>query len=350
MKIFIRFFLLTKRQLKNPAFILLLLLLPVLSFFISRTENSDTSENGYRIALYAAGRDSFTEDLFSKLSASSSSVFSFYCTADEAAAVEDVVSGQAEFAYIFPADYTASFLSGNYRRKIKVYRSPSSLPAALPHEVVFAAIFETLGDEIAFHYIEETASFKELLPVFSTALPPLYHRLSEGSSLFAADYETLASAGAENSTGKEPSVSFPVRGLLSVLLFTSGLCGGVTLLQDRQKKLPVSGVFSVCPIIVPVFLLLLSGYLSLMLSGNLKEPFLELVLLLFYLVLIAAYVRVLCFFLKGSFWLTAAIPAFTLASLIFCPVFMDISTLLPAASLLEKLFPPYYYLMLCNYL
>ena len=136
----------------------------------------------------------------------------------------------------------------------------------------------------------------------------------------------------------------PVRGFIAILLFISGLSGGITSLSDKKNKLPVSNIAT---ILIPLIFMALSSFLSLLLTGEIKNWGKELVILGIYGLLILLFIQFLLFFIKKPEILAASIPFFTFGSLIFCPILVNLSTAIPFFRIMEKFFIPYYYLVLC---
>ena len=143
------------------------------------------------------------------------------------------------------------------------------------------------------------------------------------------------------------ATAMPIRGFIAVLLLVSGLAGGVTWLNDKECKLPVSAI---CSISIPLLFMSISAILTLFLTEEAHSFRKEIGIFFIYLLLLIIFVRLLLLFIKNPTILTVSIPVLTLGSLIYCPIFVNLGTLMPFFRIIEKLFPPYYYLLLCRYI
>lgn len=361
-----RFLLLCKRQFLQPTFLLLCLLLPISCTLISRLEQDSSA--AIRIGLYAEAPEAFTDACFLELT-SSQEALSFEVFSDEEMMCELVMRGELDCAYCFAKDFHTRLLHNDYKKSILCYTSSGTLMKALSTEVVFSAVFKQLGDDILNGYVENADfSFSRKDNVTEKRLSTLYEKYLSGEQVFSLEYRYLDSFGASGSsqhnsisgylgatgtstptdtsalTGTSTSaVTMPVRGLIAVFLFISGLSGGVIWLQDRERKLPVSALST---ILIPLLFMGISSCITLLLTNEAGHWGWELFSLILYVLLILSFVRTLLIIIKRPVILSASIPVLTLGSLIFCPIFINLAALLPVFDIMEKFFLPYYYLLL----
>lgn len=339
-----RFLLLCKRQLLQPAFLLLCLLLPIFCTLISRLEQDSSAV--IRIGLYAEAPETFTDACFSAL-ASEQAALSFVVFSDEEMMRKQVMRGELDCAYRFCKDFHDRLLNKNYKKSILCYVSSGTVTKDLSTEVVFSAVFKQFGSDILNGYVKESdLSFSRKDNITDTKLTELYEKYLNGGQVFSLEYQYLNSyADADDATQAYPTtaVTMPVRGLIAVFLFVSGLSGGVIWLQDREKKLPVSAIST---ILIPLLFMGISSCITLALTREAGHWGWELFTLGIYVLLICAFIRVLLLFIKRPVILSASIPVLTLGSLIFCPIFINLAALLPFFEIMEKFFLPYYYLLL----
>lgn len=333
-----RFCLLCKRQVKQPFFLFLCLLLPFSCLLISHLEQRSSS--ALCIGLFAEAPDEFTAAVFSELCSDARSI-TFEVFSDEEQMRTEVMRGSLDCAYRFCADFHTRLLDGSYKKTILCYTSTGTMLKDLSEEVVFASVFKQLGADILTDYALSEANAIDV-QLSENQLSALYQKYLYGDQVFSLRYEYLDSP-IQPSAGSASAVTMPVRGLIAVFLFTSGLAGGVTWLQDRVNKLPVSAVHT---LLIPLLFMGISALLTLLLTGEGKGVGQELIALILYSLLICVFVRVLLLFIKRPAILSASIPVFVLGSLIFCPVFINLAALLPFFQIMEKLFLPYYYILL----
>lgn len=178
----------------------------------------------------------------------------------------------------------------------------------------------------------------------------MYDHYLENGSTFAFQYETEGRTQLGKPSMKQ---TFPARGLTAVFIFVMGLTAAVTVCEDEKRGLfsTLSGlgreaaVFS-C-LAAPVFLSCVSGFAALAAAGELSSSswILEGIRLIVYGGMCTLFSWGLCRIVKNPLAVACLIPFFASASLILCPVFIDLSMFLPWASAAAKFFLPYYYLV-----
>ena len=335
----VRFSILCKRQLKQPAFLLLCLLLPVSCFLIRHLETN--SRSSLIVGLYTDETDGFTESILLSLCSKTGSV-RFQLFDDRTSMMEKTAANELDCSYAFEAGLHARLKDTDYKHCITCYVSPSTIADKLSEEVVFAALFRRFGEEIAVSYAEESGIFSDRQAL--AQISSLYQSYIEGEEVFSLNYQYLDTPAGE--TGQAPSAAaMPVRGFIAVSLLVGGLSGGITWLSDRERGLSVSAV---CQILIPLLFLSASSCLTLFLTKEAGGWIKEITSLVVYLLLILCFVRVLLIFIKSPTALSAMIPVLALGSLVFCPIFINLGALLPFFKVLEKLFLPYYYLAFCH--
>lgn len=348
-----RFFLLCKRQLLQPSFLLFCFLLPVISLiaaYLSQAPSPSLSIGLYKeketgTALTSSDA-ALIDNIFSTLSKTNTNgSYTFQIYSDKNTMLNQVANNQIDCAYIFPSDLHTKLLKNNYKNCITCYRSPSTLMAELSRETIFAVLFYEIGNDIALDYMKEACIFSSAQQKALQDFSVLYENYKTSNKVFSIDYQYLNTLSANSPTKTPPStITMPVRGFIAILLFISGLSGGITSLSDKKNKLPVSNIAT---ILIPLIFMALSSFLSLLLTGEIKNWGKELVILGIYGLLILLFIQFLLFFIKKPEVLAASIPFFTFGSLIFCPILVNLSTAIPFFRIMEKFFIPYYYLVLC---
>lgn len=343
-----RFLLLCKRQLMQPSFCLLCLLLPITCLSIHNLE--ENSQSSLSVGLYtepsnSASDSAFLTNVFTKLTSDNGSIV-FQIFTEKDAMLEQTARNELDCAYSFDEDLYTKLLQQKEKNSITCYTSPSTIMDALSREVLFAALFQQLGKDIAVQYMKDSGIFEDSQ---IELVSKLYHRYQTGNKVFSLEYQYLNSTktSALSKQSSPSAASMPIRGFIAVLLLVSGLTGGITWLYDKECKLSVSAV---CSIFIPLFFMSLSAIFTLFLTKEAHSLGKEFIICSLYLLFIIIFVRLLLQFIKNPTILTVSVPVLTLGSLIFCPIFVNLSTLMPFFQIMEKLFPPYYYLLLCRYI
>lgn len=360
------FFLSCKRALMRPLFLLLLVLLPVGAFMIRQTEAADDGK--IAVALFVDG-DPWNEVVAKRLAEKSGS-FRFYLCKTKEALVDDVASGRAECGYSFPAGFRKLLEQKAYKRAIRVTVSPSTVAADLASETVFAGLFEVYGEELLRAYVEEGRAFqmaRETVEVSWEDVRPLYEGYCSNGSTFSFAYETV-----DGGILKENSMKtvFPVRGMGAVFVLVMGLTAAVMAAEDEKhgfygtvtagrkrglQAVSVSALVVLACVSVAAALAAAGefgasvgadGGIGSGMSGSAVGLCIgkELSALFGYGAAVVAFVMGLLMIVKNSAVLAGLIPFFIVGSLVVCPVFADLSSVVPTLRVVRWLFLPWYYL------
>lgn len=338
------FYLSLKRQTKRLVFLLLLIALPSGLWFFRKAEKTET--DSIAIALYA-GESEWNHQVADELLSGEHS-FEFYMSHSEEELREDVAARRAECGYIFSEDLLEKMETGRYRRSITVVTAPSTAVDKLSSEVVFSGLFSVWGRSLLETYSREGEPFQGEKEVWKR-LEPLYDTYLENGSTFSFQYETEGGTDLGKPSMKQ---TFPARGMTAVFIFVIGLTAAVTACEDEKRGLfsSLSGIRREAVVLAclaaPVFLACVSGLAGLILSGEADKSswILEWGRLLLYGGMCTVFSWGVCRIVKNPLTIACLIPFFAVGSLVFCPVFIDLSLFLPGASFAAKFFLPWYYL------
>ena len=356
------FSLMLKRMLKNPAFVVLLLVMPVFAFVISKAEQGEST--GSVVGIMADDRQllaMFTEP------ETQGSVFTFHVYENKEHLIRDVERGELICGIIFPEDLEERLDTGIWQDSITIYKSSSAGMTEIVKERIAGILFTLYSNKSYVNYIGNTNAFlqaeengitREEIILF--AQEAYESRLADGST-FALAYFGENPIGQLQENELDTS-TFRLRGVLAICIFLSGLCGLLTDWKDRGEKRFVrivpNWVTTAVNIWIPTIytsvmtLLCLamtgqligagSGQWRIQLAGAVKE----IDYLLFYQFLIVCYCSIIRLLLRKQEMIAAAVPILTFASIICCPVWIHLATYVPFFRILEKLFPATYYLLL----
>ncbi len=207
-----------KRYLKRPAFVLILLLVPIVLLGMGSRKEEDSGQ--ISIALYA-GDESFSAEIM-ELLVQEDGIFSFYVSPSEESLREDVAARRAECGYVFGDNLKERLDTGAYKRSITVVSAPSSVLAELSTEVVYAKLIDVYGRGLLEKYSEGFAFLPE--EERWKQLELLYDKYLTDGSTFSFRYETLGGGRTESDfAGPEAAAVFPIRGIAALLVFITGL-------------------------------------------------------------------------------------------------------------------------------
>ena len=363
-----------KQYIRKPECIILLLALPILTLLLSNI--SRTEEKTIRAACYFPGI--LTTDLSSgmpsapdtpsdlryapadentALSTNDASLlvlaerlsqyeglYSFYLCSSEEDVYDAVASNHAECGYIFPDDLYEELLDNNIEELVTTVASPSTTMLPIINETVYSMIFEELALDALKQYLADDSAVSDGYGILfnDTTVEEAYNRYLLGDSVFhfeyngrPEDYHLMVSS----------ALLSPIRGLLSILVLLSAFSGAVNYYKLSENPVFHTIKVRIISITVPV-LYTMPVMLLCIFFGNLNTGLSkEILMLLLYgtACILGTLLLTLC--IKKRVIFISILPILTLACLIFTPVFIDISVLVPALNPLSYVLLPYYYLI-----
>lgn len=337
--------LLCKRLLFQKSFWLCLVLIPLCSLLATGLEK--TSETSILVALYSEDqelwRESFIQDR---------GIYDFYFCETREQLKRDVVTGRAECGYILTEDLQKRFEEGDWFWAVEVYESADSMLTKVINETVFERIFVEVSSSWYEGFIAEQSEFADV-PLEETLQLVRETLLAERSAgtFFHIQFEYIQSdqvqGAKETTTSKEQPSLFPVRGMVATGIYLSGLLGAMTVLHDKEKKYFIGKpklFIRLTQIALPVFFSLVIGNMTLLLTGQSTGILSETPRIVVYGLIVIGYCILLSVIVRHEKLLAGLIPFFVLGSMVFTPVWIDLSSLGPVFKLLGKCFPAAYYL------
>ncbi|MEF9939010.1 MAG: ABC transporter permease [Clostridium sp.] len=334
-----------KRQFKRPAFLIVLLLLPIGMGLFHRAETGGS--NQISIALFTE-QDEWNESVAAELIREEHSFAFFTCDTREELS-RAVASGKAECGYVFSHGLRDKLEDNTYKRSITVVTSPSTVAEKLASETVFAGLFRVYGRELLKEYGEEGDAFKTIQGDVWTELEPLYDKYLNNQSTFSFEYATVDGGIIEKDTVK---AIFPIRGIAAIFILIIGLTAAVTVGEDRDRGLFMTVsrrqkmACMMAQLTAPVAFACASAFFCLLFTGTSAAIGKEIIALFLYGILTIVFSYLLLRIVKNPLVLAGMIPFFTIGSLVICPVFADLSVFIPALRTIRYFFLPYYYLTL----
>lgn len=330
--------LLTKRLYKKPAFLLILVLIPLLTFGYRAATAEDSGI--ITVALAQEGEDTLAEKLMDSID-TSQLIRHIICKSPEEAK-KLVTYGKADAAWIFPEDIPnrmGEFLTDPTVENaiVTVYQREETATLRMAREQLAGALYGQLAESYYLHYIRET--FPQL-DLSDEALMEYYKNTSLTDELF--QFETTG-------TAKETADHYlltPVRGLLAVVMVLCGLSTAMFYIKDvsfgtfshisRKKRLLPELASQTVSVVNVGVVVLLTLTLS-KLGGDLGK---EILVLLFYCGCVVSFCMLLRRLLGSLRLLAGVTPLLVVAMLVLCPVFLDLGSL----RTVQYLLPPTYYI------
>ena len=332
--------LLTKRLARKPAFVILLLCVPLLAGAMAVVAKQDSSI--VSVALVCDSADPAARRAADRLLHADSLV---RCTeyATEAEARAAVSASRADAAWIFrdtASDEILRFASGRGTRgAVLVVEREDTVFLRLAREQLAAALYPEASRALFRWYLTERLDAPDDAP---DAYFDEYYRTQIAEDPIIVFSRLDGSAAADGGS----YLVTPVRGLLALLLVLTGLASAMYYDEEARREtfLRLSpGPRRLLPLLYHLTALLpvaLAALLALWAAGLLGPLPREAGLMLLYCLSAAVFSELLRKLCRTQARLGAAIPVLMAVMLALCPIFLDLKVLTPVRHLL----PPYYYL------
>ncbi len=349
-----------KRLLRKKSFLLLLLAFPLICIAVSA--GARTEKPLLQAALYFENPSPLAEET-TDLLIQKNSVVHFYTASSKAQLEQDVATSKAECGFIFTEDYTFEHIldPALWEGSVQLVRSPGSMLAGSVSELVFDSFFQSYCRELLTSRLKNGDVLKkssQLSDVLSDA-QTLYSEHCGDGSTFSFHFARLSADSLEKVTLetarlRKTFVSGICRGILSVLLLLCGLMGGLHLFGDRKNSLflPIRSSKSIIieglDVAAPMLCMAVSGIAGMAFFGMVKNPFWELLGLVLYILSLTFGICLLLRIVRSEAFFRGLMPLFTIGSLVFAPVILDLSVYLKALRVPKFLFLNSYYLDMIN--
>lgn len=331
---------LSKRLLKTPSFIVLIVMIPLCAALLrfGFSESSGT----LNIGLYSEGSDigeKIVESLLQK-----ESIVSFRRYTSEEEAREAVIADKIQGAWIFPKELPETLEInaeyGGINPLVKVIEREETIPLKLSHELLYGSLHPYVAYENYEKYI--VRKFSEKAPHDEETLRSHY-----ADGIPPNEVIIMKVVGEEQAVTEEISIlSLPMRGILSLLCVLCATACAMYCLSDKRKG--VYNGLSPQKQIFPAFGTIFCGTvmssaavsLSLLVLGICTDTAAELCSMLLYIPAVCGFALLLMSVVRNMTVLGGLLPFLMLVMLVQCPIFINADKLRPV----WWLFPTSYYL------
>jgi len=339
-RFFLWYGLMTKRLLKKPSYLILLLAVPVLTAAMTLSAQRDTGLLNIALAggdgdpVAAAAKEQLrnTRGLLRCLS---------FDSPEEA--IEAVKTAQADAAWIFRDDagqqLQKQVTASGSRGAVMVVEREETVFLRLAREELAAVLYPTAS---RFLFREHLASLSGDKPLpDDSVLEPYYRTLSADQQVLIFTYD--------NGQVQEPIgdvLTNPLRGLLSLLVVLAGLasCMFYYAEEEAESFLRIRGAAGrLLPLLCHLCAMApvaLAGLLALAFSGMIRHAGLELGLSALLCLASAGFCEVLRRLCRKQEVLGALLPILMMVMLVLSPIFLHFKQF----AILRSLLPPVYYL------
>ncbi len=346
MKYLIITWLFIKRLIKNPAFICILIIMPLLVTMFNKV---DTKEAKNILVGVYYGEDELSKIICENLK-NKDGYIKFLVYDDKDEMTEDVEIKKLECAYIFPIDFKEKLDNYKIKKSITCIESPSTILSSLSDEIVFSAIIGEYGKNIAVDFARENNIVRDDRENSDENINKNYEKFNTPGTIFSIDYKYIETEEVNSGQINDKTITYAIHGIVSVLILISGMFGAVKWFSDENRGLYssfnsiIKVMMGFISILAPTLLMALSGIITIYLSNTYTYMSREIIAMGLYVLLVTGFSYLLKLIVKSGTDICVILPVITIGSLIFCPVFIDISKFMPFVNKVNKLFPTFYYL------
>ena len=363
--------LLNKRILKQPLFLILIAMVPILVFGVGRLSQESSSLVTAAVAPSDA-EDEASRQLIHSLVEGSSSAVRYISCADKEELLHAVVSGQARIGFLLPEDLNALFTAYGSQETKNLSAGALVLLGSLlgsdtaPQEMKNHAIQSFAATNDVVSKLTREQLFGKLYPSLEEAVLKTWLKIhpevgsmsneerdrfvEEKLSEYQADYDFFDLEYLDGTPVADDEIdryiASPMRGLLAVLLTLTGFAAVLYLTEDclmgRFVWIPshIHPVFHYFYLLIPLMDIALVVFAALFVGGSFTRISMEIPALLLLVLQVAGFSNLLRLLLRRKDFIASSIPILISACLFLTPVFVDLTILEP----LQMLLPPYLYL------
>ena len=354
--------LLSKRLWRQPAYIGLLLLIPILGYVVSMMEQEGAGGAVVSVCIEEGAWSNEIVDGLQDQEADSVLAFAFYDDVD--AMKQSVVSGAADCGFVLPSNLQEMVLDEDWRKSIIVYETSGSSITGMAKERISGVIFKLYSEQRYQKYMRQISE-----DIVDFAQDAYESHLVDGST-FEFRYISNNQYSQYNSDTDDiyDTSVFPIKGVFAVIIFISGMCGMLEYDTDKKEKrficMASNRLTYLVDVWIPTVFISAAVLICLWISDGMHNSggafSIRAILsvwdagmwisqtgkLIVYQCIIVLYCCILGIILKRQETIAAAIPLLSMGSLVCAPVFIRLAVYVPVFMVLEKLFPVTYYLMM----
>lgn len=343
----------TKRLLKKPSFIILLLILPCFSFGLQHVVS--TTKISLQIGLYTDDTDGDYDDLIIRQLTEQSEGLQFVLYDSKEALLNAVRTRGVDCAFVFPEYFSSDLEQEDKNRTLFCYTSPASATTAIAKEYIHSEIFAIYAYEKMIDYIYKDCvqdqPFREqdtYLDQLNRELTPIYTSYLNGPDTFRFTYVQPDDTIIDTKMVLPSYILGSVKGIAAIFILAGAFMGTLQLYQDKKNRLFLAfsrncGILAqFFDILIPTLFIGISGLLTVWICDSFT--FTSIFTTLLYCIICVLYCALLHVMIPSKRTFISIIPVILIGSLIFCPIIVDFSALAPAIRPIRWCFPPQYFI------
>ena len=342
MRLFLnRLSVLAKRSLINPAMYVMscvIILMALLVIFVPEKETSIYIP----VAVLNNDRSKDTKEIVESLT-SMNSIFHFYEVDDEDEIYNDLTSGKANTAYIFPAGFSENLTASGSRYDIKQISTPASSFVFLSREEVFRNFYQYSARQI----IKETfAAHGHEIDASDPELKRLFGKYLDDQSLFALEN---VEGKVYNAMTRAEKVPVPLYKFAGFFIFTAALLGTLAFLNDQDNRIYLRfglieriylGLIQVAVFTLPALVISVICFIVSRTEFSPLHVIVYTLLVTLISFVLGTVMTVLPIRAARSKIFSSILPVYLILSFLFSGILMDLTNFGTALRALSRLFPP----------
>ncbi|MBQ4069690.1 MAG: hypothetical protein IJC76_10615 [Lachnospiraceae bacterium] len=337
----------SKRLFLKPLYILILFMIPILAFSIKYFSlREDTALN---IAIYNEGNEERTVGMTDYLLALDGNIKFHKCSSTDEV-YDRVKYRKSDSGFIIPADLSERAEKGVTLGAIACITSPGSTMFTVAKEFVITAFLQTYSFDILLDCTINSGDFSDMSEEqIQSELFDYYNQNLVSDKVFYFNYENDY-VQAENISLVPNLLINSAVGIFALFIFITSLAGTITLYKDCSDGVFVlykplqKAMLSFLDIAIPTFACYVIIIIASVIGSFSENILIDLIRGLGFIFLCTGICLILKNLIKSSTLFASSLPVLLIGSMLFCPVFIDMSVFIPRLSTLKYLFPVTYYL------
>lgn len=348
------FFLLLKRLIKKTGMWIISIVI-IAATIMAQKYNKTDSSNLVNVGLIINNDDEISYKTAMNLINGDYSV-NFYIAGSYDAMTGNILNNKDYCGYIFNDNLKERLDSGNIKECITLVKLSDDFLSSMLNEIVFAELFRVYGKDIAVGDIVKSGIFGEDTLEAAARIEERYSEYEKSSATFHLEFEDINEYQRSNSndyknTSKnniEASL-FSIRGVMAVVVAIAGLTGCVWWKNEEKQGIfkamrslqKYMGAFLYSA--AAAFLMGIAAIIVIFIThSQIYGDIYEILKMLLYIIEVGIMGMLFCFIIRDRLFLTALIPVYAIVCFLACPVFVDLSTVIPALNYISRLLLPYY--------
>ena len=342
-----------KELLCHKGYLLVLGILPILIAFLMFMSVAYAEETGLKAGVWWDKDSHMGEKLSTYLMQDDAIHFIAYEEIEQLK--KSVAIGEIECGFIISSEIDEKRENHNLSEAITIIKSPATMSAGVMQEIVSGGVYRYISADIAYRVLSEKAYMNQEMDL-EEWLKAQVETYYVNGDLMQVDY---ASGDEVTSKPQQKGEGFVrlAKGLIAVFLLISSMLMGERLSEDYNSQLyqrlytvKKKAIYPEVALVGANMLMqmLVSLVAMLIIGGkahlSASELFKEMLLLLVYMSTLSMVVMLGSVWIKSSAMWFSMIPMLIIASIIFCPIVIDLSSMQTPLKYICYLFLPYYYL------